>query len=488
LRILPVPEIFAAVGAMRVDDRYAAVESQYRQSAFVKEICVFGRPRDDDPRRERLFAVVVPDVVLLRQKRIVNAGDLLRFELEGQSIHLPPPHRIVSYDVWFEPLPRTPAGELRREEIHARLRQKAEEARARAAGRDDDGTADRDTAAALEIVRRYSKETALWPDANLEIDLGLDSMARVELMTELEQRFGVSVTDDQACQVFTVRQLIEAMVPAGTASHRESASADPWATLLNDPSGSHPAMAVLSVRRRVVPLMFFACLRLARMVMPSVVVRGREHLPESGPYIIAPNHQSYLDPFFLSSVLPYAVFKQLFVVGAAEYFETPLTAWLARQLSLVPVDPDANLVPAMRAGAWGLAQRRVLLLFPEGERSIDGRVKRFKRGAAILARQLELPIVPVAIHGVFGVWPRNRPFNWRCLLPGSGHHVQIAFGEPMHAARHVTAAESTEALRRRVDELWHTLDASPQQRHENDRCTDGTGEQHSGLGSVADKH
>jgi long-chain acyl-CoA synthetase len=488
LRILPVPEALARLGAVRDDDRYAAVESQYRQSAYVKEICVFGRPCDDDPRRERLFAVVVPDMILLRQKRIVNAGDLLRFELEGQSIHLPPPHRIVSYDVWFEPLPRTSAGELRREEIHARLRQKAEEARARAAGRDDDGKADQDTAAALEIVRRYSKDAAVWPDANLEIDLGLDSMDRVELIAELEQRFGVRVPDDQVCGIFTLQQLFDAVRPAGAAPTEATKTADIWAMLLKDPSGNHPAVATLSVRRRVVPLMFFAFLRLARIVMPRVVVRGREHLPGSGPYIIAPNHQSYLDPFFLSSVLPYAVFKELFVVGAAEYFETRLTAWLARQLSLVPVDPDANLVPAMQAGAWGLAQNRILLLFPEGERSIDGRVKRFKKGAAILARHLDLPIVPVAIHGVFRVWPRNRPFNWRCLLPGSGHHVQIAFGEPLHVARLVTADENTETLRRRVDELWHTLNASPQQRRENDRCADGAGEQHAGLGGVADKH
>ena len=73
------------------------------------------------------------------------------------------------------------------------------------------------------------------------------------------------------------------------------------------------------------------------------------HLPRRGPYIISPNHQSYVDPFLINGVLPYRVCSQLFFVGASEYFETPVTRWLARQVNLVPVDPDANLVNAMRA-------------------------------------------------------------------------------------------------------------------------------------------
>ena len=67
----------------------------------------------------------------------------------------------------------------------------------------------------------------------------------------------------------------------------------------------------------------------------------------------------------------------------------------------------------MQAGAFGLAHGKVLVLFPEGERSIDGTVKRFKKGAPILAQHMHVPIVPVALKGVYELWPRNRAFNWR---------------------------------------------------------------------------
>ena len=72
---------------------------------------------------------------------------------------------------------------------------------------------------------------------------------------------------------------------------------------------------------------------------------------------------------------------------------------IARLIHLIPVDADSNLVRAMQAGAFGLRHGKVLVLFPEGERSIDGSVRRFKNGASILATHLRVPVVPVALDG-----------------------------------------------------------------------------------------
>ena len=108
-----------------------------------------------------------------------------------------------------------------------------------------------------------------------------------------------------------------------------------------------------------------------------------------------------------------------------------MMAWIAQKGNCVPVDPDANLVPAMKAGAFGLTHGKILMLFPEGERSIDGTVKRFKKGAPILSRQLGIPIVPVAIRGAFEVWPRNRGINWALLLPWRRHRIRVSIGSPI---------------------------------------------------------
>jgi long-chain acyl-CoA synthetase len=212
---------------------------------------------------------------------------------------------------------------------------------------------------------------------------------------------------------------------------------------------------VLKSKPLLMPALFVAS-RLVRSLLARVDVSGRERLPDRGPFIISPNHQGYLDPLLVCSTLPYRVLRSLFFVGAAEYFQTPLTRWLARQLNVVPVDPDAHLVPAMRAGAFGLTHGKVLVLFPEGERSIDGTVRRFKKGAAILARHLDVPIVPVAINGSFELWPRNRPFTWRLVWPWSGHRVRIRFGELFRVDARVTDAEAAADLRTRVAEMWNT--------------------------------
>src|SRR5439155_18663226 len=112
-------------------------------------------------------------------------------------------------------------------------------------------------------------------------------------------------------------------------------------------------------------------------------VRGLEKLPAQGPYIISSNHQSFLDPAILVSVLPWPVFRNLFSVGTSEIFGSGFMRHLARWLRVIVVDPDANLIPAMRAGAYELRHGRVLILYPEGERSIDGMPRIFQKGAAI---------------------------------------------------------------------------------------------------------
>jgi long-chain acyl-CoA synthetase len=431
------------------DSHLEEIEAQYRQSVYVNEICVMGLTTDDS---EQLYAVVVPNMDLIRQRRIVNIGDLLRFELEGQSIHLPAHKCVLGYELWFEPLPRTTTGTVEPHEVEQRVRQRQRAALDLApAGPAYDWHGDQHAAAAANVIARRARGVVV-PEANLEIDLALDSLERVALIADLERCFRVRVPDERAHDILTVRQLIEAVRP-DQPGEPGMADADSWALLLRDlPSDSDPVLSPLLVRRRVMPRIFYATLRLLRLFMPRIVASGLEHLPRRGPYIISPNHQSYLDPFFVCSVLPYTVFRQLFFVGASEYFETSVTAWLAQQFNLVPVDPDANLVPAMKAAAFGLTHGKILVLFPEGERSIDGTVKRFKKGAAILSRHVGVPIVPVAVHGVFELWPRNRPFNWRLLMPGSRHRVHVAFGPPLKAG--ADYGEAAAELRRRVVTMW----------------------------------
>jgi long-chain acyl-CoA synthetase len=261
-----------------------------------------------------------------------------------------------------------------------------------------------------------------------------------------------------------VRQLVEAVRPG----HDGGAAADDrrvdrdgglaeesWAVMLRDlPPDTDPVLSGLLERRPAWTLLMFAASRVLRVVPGRVRVSGLDALPANGAFILSPNHQSYLDPMFVCAALPYRVFKNLFFVGAVEYFETPFTRWVARVVNCVPVDPDSNLVPAMKAGAFGLAHGKTLILFPEGERSIDGTVRKFKKGAPILARHLSVPIVPVAITGAYEVWPRNRRLNWRVVWPWSGHRITITFGNPMPFGEDETYSAAAARLQAAVARMW----------------------------------
>jgi long-chain acyl-CoA synthetase len=433
------------------------IEAHYRQSAFIKELCILGISRPGEPSAERLHALVVPDEQVLRERGIVNVRELVRFELESLAVQLPAYKRILSYDITLEPLPRTTTGKIKRRDVEQLVRDRAgqgesasrETTDAERAWLDAPGRAEAMTLIATRLGRERVR-----PDDNLELDLALDSMERVELLTVLEERQGTRVAPDVRATIFSVRQLLEAVeaAPSSSAGDEPGGAAElPWATLLA--SETNPQLtADLSRRRPVFEMALFVGFKVVGLLAKVLLrfrVRGLEHVPASGPMLLCPNHQTRWDGLFLGAALPFRNMRQLFIVAAAEYFETPFMRGVARMFNIVPIDPDANLVTAMQAGASGLRLGKALMLFPEGERSIDGDVKKFRKGAAILSAHLDAPIVPIAVDGLFDLWPRGRPSNWAGLLPWRAKPVTLVFGPPMRV-RAGDYSEGTAQLRAAV--------------------------------------
>jgi len=447
------------------------VEAQYAKSPFIKELCVLGVAMPGEPSAERLHAVVVPDLDVMRERRIVNFREIIRFDIESLSLSLPHHKRVLSFDVWMEDLPRTTTRKLKRHEIErlyrekqARTQEEIEAAEWTTA--DQVWAADPEVAGILAIIRAAAPHgTAIRPESNLELDLGLDSMERVELLSRLEHAFGVDVPDDVAQGILTVRNLVDAVDPAA-AGAPAAAAVDPWARVLAA-DGSDPVLAGILRPKPLFGTLAYVVVRtlnlLARLFL-GLRVEGREHLPAESTYLISPNHQSYLDAFLLVGTLPYRTFRRLFFVGASEYFETPFMRKLAELMNVVPVDPDANLLRAMQAGAFGLRRNLILTLFPEGERSPDGAPRRFKKGAAITALQTRVPIVPVALHGLFEIWPRGRSLRWGALLPWTRTRCTIRFGPAIPPEANSDGESDqyerhTALLRSAVMEMWNDLEA-----------------------------
>jgi long-chain acyl-CoA synthetase len=448
------------------------VEAHYLKSPYVGEIAVMGL--EGAPGEDRLHAVVVPNFDVLKQRKIVNAKEVLRFDIENLSAQLPTSKRIGSYEVWPESLPRTTTRKLKRFEIEKRVRANQLEGRSGDSEvRSEKPLTAEDTAwleqpdvqRALKIIREAAriKPQSIRPADNLELDLGLDSMQRVELLVTLEQEIGGDLEESRLPEIYTVRELVEAVreSAASGAAGAPRAQFAGWSAVLQE-EPSDPGLQVLLQPQTFKETFWYIVSRLAQIIARDrfhLRVTGLEKLPAHGPFILCSNHQSFIDPIVLGSVLPWPIFRETFAVGTSEIFGGGLMRTLARWLRVVVVDPDANLIPAMRAGASGLRHHGVLLLYPEGERSIDGLPKTFKKGAAILSIHLQVPIVPVAIEGFHQAWPRGKTFQKFAAL-------QIAFGDPITPPPAANASEEqyeklTGRLKDRVVGMWEQLRTSP---------------------------
>jgi long-chain acyl-CoA synthetase len=398
------------------------IEAQYLKSPWIKELCVMGlENKPGEPIGERLHAAVVPNFDVLKEKKIVNIREVIRFDIESLSAQVSSTKRILSYDIWQEDLPRTTTRKLKRFEIerrvrenHARGEQQQDAPVVRELTTDERDWLDRpEVQQALVVIRANAKKarSQILPSDNLELDLGLDSMERVELLVEIERVMGASVPDSMSSEIYSVRELVDAVLAnRGAAAQRQEIG---WEAILAEPA-TDPAVLDVERDRPIAARFWYFIGRVAHLLardLFSLKVQGIEKLPLSGPFILSPNHQSFLDAPIIMSALPWPVFRNLFFVGTSEIFGEGLIRRLASTVRLIPIDPDANLVPAMRAGAFGLKHGRTLVLYPEGERSIDGPPKTFKKGAAILAAHLQVPIYPVAIEGFHEAWPRGKRFQ-----------------------------------------------------------------------------
>ncbi len=447
------------------------VEAHYLKSPYIKELAVIGLEGKAGGGGDRLYAVIVPNFDALRQKKIVNAKEVIRFDIEGLSQQIATTKRIGSYEIWQEDLPRTTTRKVKRFEVKKRV----EENQARKLDDNSELPGEKplsvedaawleqpEVRRAVKVVRAAARTppATVRPGHNLELDLGLDSMQRVELLSQLEEQLGGNVEESQLADVYTVRDLVDAVVhgaASGNHGQQTRSAFAGWKAILAEEPDPEDVIALVRPQRLSAAFWYLAS-RLIQVVALDrfdLQLSGIENLPKSGAYIISSNHQSYLDPLILASMLPPPVFNRLFVVATSEIFGEGFMLRLARSLRIVVLDPDANLIPAMRAGAFGLRQGRPLMLFPEGERSIDGTPRIFKKGAAILSIHMQVPIVPVAIEGFYEAWPRNKSFQGFTPL-------KMVFGNPIVLPPESEASEEvyetlTAELRARVVEMWGEL-------------------------------
>ncbi len=276
--------------------------------------------------------------------------------------------------------------------------------------------------------------SAVGLESDLTLDLGLDSLARIELAVELESELGVSVDDDALAAAGTVAELLS-VVECGEA-------APPVIRFPRWPLRSPAQIARAGLQAALL-------LPAHALLCHPFRVEGSEHLEGlSAPFVLIANHASHLDTPSVLRALPRRIRRRVAVAAAADYFFGSRVTGVAMGLLV-------NGFPFSREGAvraslehcgdladdgWGV------LVYPEGTRSLTGELQAFKSGIGLLATDLRVPVVPLAIDGTHAILPKG------CRRPRPGP-VTVCVGKPIVLSPSDDRPATTALLERAVAEL-----------------------------------
>jgi long-chain acyl-CoA synthetase len=356
------------------------------------------------------------------------------------NARLAPHQQITGWTIWPEPqLPRTSTRKIRRNEIvhwletHSRGKSESnlEEPRA------NSSPLIRVLAGAL-----HKEPSELGLEREFTSDLGMDSLARVELAVAIEQQLGSFVSDEAVSQARTVADL-ERLVFAGNDSHGASAHAASW------PFG-RLANGARSIAQRSVLFPFL------RSICRPLVIEGQEHTQDiQGPKMFVANHASHLDAALVLLALPRDVRRLTAVAAAKDYFFTSVQRALPAQIFLgaFPLARTGAIHSSLEYCGRLVDRGKSLLIFPEGTRSVNGNVAEFKAGVGLLARELRVPVVPIGIRGAREILPKGRTF------PTAGP-VGIQFAAPLTRSAAESDQEFANLLRDCVRSLVRTTGAT----------------------------
>lgn len=177
---------------------------------------------------------------------------------------------------------------------------------------------------------------------------------------------------------------------------------------------------------------------------------GREHLPQTGSFVMVSNHASHLDALCLLAALPYARLHHAFPAAAQDYFFVglPRAALAAILFNAIPFARQVHLRQSLVLCRQLLANHgNILILFPEGTRTSSGAPGRFRPGIGSLLAGTAIPVVPCALHGTFRAWPKSallpRPRKVRLVIGAPRHYAALPRG---HDSSHRIAAELSAAV------------------------------------------
>lgn len=362
--------------------------------------------------QKHLIAIVYPNFKVLEERGIANAKEAIKWEVvDKYNMTAPAYRKILDIVIVKEELPKTKLGKLRRfmlkdliTGVTAKVNDSENESvKSKPAEKKVSTSKEINTEEFKQIskfINTLHDDAHIIPESHLEIDLGLDSLDIVEIITYIQNTFGVNIAEEEFARIKTVEALCEYVREKGGNFEESEVN---WKKIFEEPVELNmpTSKVVLPITNLLKPL-FTYYIKLKK---------NTEKLEKKSPVIYVGNHQSMLDAFAFGQALPKDVLKNTYFLAINIHFEGKIKKYLAQNGNVILVDMNKNLKETLKIAAKVLKDGKNLVIFPEGARTRDGEIQEFKKTFAILSKELEIPVVPFVLKGAYELMPygQNKP-------------------------------------------------------------------------------
>ncbi|TAJ12321.1 long-chain fatty acid--CoA ligase [Marinilabiliaceae bacterium JC017] len=372
-------------------------------AAFISEVGVY-------QEKDQLRAIIVPSPELMKGADVAAIHKEIKWlVIDKYNQGVTPYKKIMFFSIYNGELPRTRLGKLRRFKL-AELNQENQE---------QPEQEEQIDLKEYHIIKEYlekEKSCRVRPDHHIEFDLGLDSLDKVSLQVFLSSTFGVEIEIPQLVGFTSVLKLSEYISHKRVKMEVEKIN---WTKILKEKVTLHLPRTWVTGRIFVKLTKYFF------RIYFRFKGRGINNIPE-GPCIIAPNHQSYFDGLFVASFLKRQTIKNTYFYAKEKHIRQRWMKFLANRNNIIIMDLNRDLKESIQKMGEALKKKKNLIIFPEGTRTVNGKLGDFKKTFAILSRELNVPIVPVSIKGAYDALPKGSKF------PKPFKKVSVEFLKPIY--------------------------------------------------------
>ena len=334
------------------------------------------------------------------------------------------------------------------------------------------------TSPLAELLTRITGRPAqnLTPDANLDGGLGLSSLERVELLSALEDRYQVDLSETKFANAATVGDLEKLLQDRSVASRQSLVAGNPserpatndqrltGSSAFHYPAFHYPSWALRWPATWLRLASHYLLARPAVFLLGWPRVTGRENLRGvRGPLLVISNHIADVDIGFIQFALPARIRHKLATATRGEALEVLRSPgsdrpWFLRiydrvqwtlgvaLLNLFPLPRQSGFRKSFAYAGEAVDRGYSVLVFPEGKHTEDGKLCPFRTGVGLLANNLRIPILPMRIDGLFAIKKAGKKF----AAPGK---IQVRIGKPVQFAPETDPEEIARALQKAVENL-----------------------------------